>query len=844
MEFGLKRIPRGRLRHKPAPSLLALKALLTACVLALFLLAPPAGLSAPQGDNETIIAAVPEHFPPHYMTDETGRATGFAIDIMNHLAKRTGLNIRYDIYKNWTLVHDALRTGKADLIPNIGITQRRSDFLEFTAPIETFKISFFVRSASTDLETLEDLQGKVIGAIMVNAGYTILKDFGSHKIILVKSPQDLLSLLISGQADAIIYPEPLIWRLARLLDIEDRIRTIGPPQKEIKRGIGVARGRTELLTRLDSAIHDFVKSKDYNAIYTKWYGKHESAIASKRLVTTMFSIMVVFGIAMVFWKYFGTRETNKRLKESIAEREAAQQALAERERQYRLVVENLHEGIWLVDPDRHTLYANPRMFELLGVKQSQLLQSTADDYLPEEHRADFLGNLLIIKNTLPISTETQLVRQDGEVLDVMMSLAPVSDEHGTYTATLLSIMDITESTRLRAELEEANKQAQLASRVKSEFVGVMSHEIRMPLNGLLSMLQMLERTRLSAEQIEPTTLARRAGNGLLTVLNDIFDISMMQSPITGILHDRFTLPAIITTVVDSFVSEAKVKGIEIRTNIADTATGSVIGDARRIRQILFNLLGNAIKFTEHGTVDIEVSPLPYRPDGKHQVILFVITDTGIGFSDDRVDTCFEPRPATLPFTPAGQSPPEMGFGIIRQMVESLGGTLAVDSEETVGTAIYFTIQVELPDSAAPQGPPDSSADRKASSRMTRQQVLIVGDDQVNHFALERPLGHMGYSPIRVSNHAEALQALRAHSFAFILLVAGPSASESLEALRALQEVTPSPPPIIGILQRDASAQHSILMDNGIAGTITYPMPPEALQDMINSLLARARNGGT
>lgn len=285
--------------------------------------------AAVDGAVEPIVVrvAIPGAFPPQYSLDDTGKPSGFAVDIFEQLAGMANLRPTYLVKDNWEQAQAALRTGEVDVIPNMGMTERRKAFADFTSSVETFPVSIFVREMEEEIQGEKDLVERRVAVIKVNVGYTLLKDRPEVRLVLYEHRSDILFALLSGQVDALVYPEPLIMMDANMAGLDDRIKVVGKPLKEIKRGIAVAKGRKELLDRLEPAVKAFVGTEEYKRIYTKWYGTPKPYWTSIKVAT--FLSATFFGTLglMFLWRYRSLSRLNLLLRKEIRERERAENEL-------------------------------------------------------------------------------------------------------------------------------------------------------------------------------------------------------------------------------------------------------------------------------------------------------------------------------------------------------------------------------------------------------------------------------------------------------------------------------------------------------------------------------------
>lgn len=263
-------------------------------------------------------AAVLKNFPPQYSLSKTGKPQGFAVDVMEAIARLADFNIEYMVLDNWQEMHDALESGKADLIPNMGITERRKEWVAFSLPVETFPVSLFVRIHEKEISSAKrNLAGKRIAVVRLNIGEVEVKKFPEVTVQPFNHMEDALFSLLSGNTDAMIFPEPVLFKAARQARIDDKIKVAGPPLIEISRGIGVHKSNTQLLDRINAAVSRFIGSDSYRGIYTRWYGK-PTPFWTVRKVTVLLSSLLfsVFSI-MLIWRYRSMLTLNRRLSSHV-----------------------------------------------------------------------------------------------------------------------------------------------------------------------------------------------------------------------------------------------------------------------------------------------------------------------------------------------------------------------------------------------------------------------------------------------------------------------------------------------------------------------------------------------
>ena len=288
---------------------------------------PHPGDCQAEGGPLHVKVAVLKHFPPQYETSKSGEPSGFAVDVVEAVAEIAGMKIEYVVFGSWSELYEAMKSGRADLVPNMGITDRRKEWFLFTRPLETFSVSIFVRKNSHEISEIADLSRKKIAVVKLNIGEVLVEKIRDADVENYDHVQDALLGLLSGNVDALIFPEPVLWKVARDAGIDDKVRVVGHPMIEVRRGMSVAKGNFALMRRIDDALKRFLKSDAYTAIYAKWYASPKPFWSARRVAFYMGALTVFAVVLMAFWRYRSVMRLNRRLKENIARRKTAERRL-------------------------------------------------------------------------------------------------------------------------------------------------------------------------------------------------------------------------------------------------------------------------------------------------------------------------------------------------------------------------------------------------------------------------------------------------------------------------------------------------------------------------------------
>ncbi len=524
----------------------------------------------------------------------------------------------------------------------------------------------------------------------------------------------------------------------------------------------------------------------------------------------------------------------------ISERKRLEATL-ETERDYLArLMETSISGIVAVDAEGRILFANREAESILELV-------SADD--PEEGYADPPWRIEAIDGSeVPAGDlPTQRVLSGGDVVRdlryaivwpdgrrraLSVNAAPIS-QPGLGARVVCSITDITERLEAEAALREAAERAQVASRTKSQFLANMSHEIRTPLNGVLGMAEILHDLVTDTEQREMVGMIRESGETLLGVLNDILDLSKIEAGKLALEATLFRPADLVGKIEAMHGLMAREKGLELDVYTSTTADRRRLGDPHRLMQILHNLVGNAVKFTDSGSVRLILRAEPGGP------LRIEITDTGIGMSVDQLQRVFEDFEQADGSMTRRYGGTGLGMSIVRRLIDMMGGTIRVNSTPGQGTSVFVDLPLPDADDMADEDAPAPEVPAAVSLRSVR--ILAAEDSATNRQILAGFLGWAGADVTLVENGAAAVEAWRGGAFDLLLLDIAMPVMDGLSALDAMKQEAQAAgiglPPAVAITANAMTHQIETIGAAGFCGHVSKPFACRGLLETIAGALA-------
>ncbi|MCF8108618.1 MAG: response regulator [Desulfohalobiaceae bacterium] len=488
----------------------------------------------------------------------------------------------------------------------------------------------------------------------------------------------------------------------------------------------------------------------------------------------------------------------------------------------------------LYNQDHTIAHLNPAAEKLIGFSLSEVQTLPAEERIKHFRIRRLDGSPIPVQELVGfralcgetiVKEEFLFYPKDSqEPLHVLTHAAPIRNDHNEITGAVQTITNIT-------DLIQAQEAAKAASQAKSEFLANMSHEIRTPLNGVKGMIE------LADKQAEQTTvkkfleLARQSADHLMVIINDIIDISRIESDKAKLTPAPFSLRDCLKATFFPLRTLAREKGIDFKTRVSSDLPDALIGDASRLRQVLENLIGNALKFTHDGRVEVTVERRDSWSGPDKAALLFTILDTGIGIPDEDQATLFEPFEQGHKQTPHQYGGSGLGLAICKHYVHMMNATLAFSSSQGAGTTFYLAVSFALDTQIRSEPPSGQNPTQQSALR-----ILVAEDSRMNQIYIRELLQELGHSVVMVEDGRQALDALAQERFDLVLMDIRMPELDGEAALRIIRQDPPAGVdphiPVIALTAYALKEDAKRLLGQGFDCHLPKPIDEESLQQAL------------
>lgn len=775
---------------------------------------------------------------------------GISVDYLKLIGQKRGITMQFVAEpRSWKeALEDLTGTHKwFDLQPTIKRPPERAKQIAFTQDYLFSPWVIVNRSGGSFISRIDDLNGKNVA---IEKGYVVgdlvRAQYPKINIIDFTNTIDALRAVAEARAEAYIGNLSTAAFIIKKNGFENLKIAAPTPFGNHDQAMGIRSDWPELASIIDKTLISMTDAEK-QAIHNRWFSvRYEYGLNPQKVVGWISAISAVFLVILAI-----TLAWNKRLKKEIARRIEAETLLRESETAALTAKRNLedaqrvaHVGSWTLDIPNNALIWSRESYLIFGILPDTPL--TFDIFFnciyPDDREAvssawtaALAGAPYDIKHRIYVDNQIKWVHERANI---------TFDGNGQALSGIGTVQDITESKQAKEALKEANQRleaallhANTANRAKSEFLANMSHEIRTPMNGVLGMTQLLKFTPLSQEQQEYIDNLELSGKNLLALINDILDLAKIESGKLQLEQVDFSLHHCIQEVLSIESAVLRQKGLKLTTEISPEIPLLIHGDALRLKQIMFNLVGNAAKFTHHGSITVSAS-IQSRHD-QSVVIRMAVKDTGIGIASEslsRIFDTFEQADNSITRSFGGSG---LGLAICRRLTDLMGGTIRVESIVGEGSTFFVELPFLVPtyrqafDGDERQSPP-------ADAQCDHFKVLIAEDNPTNAVTTVAMLKQLGHHSETASNGHEALELFHRGTFDAILMdVQMPVMDGELAVsiIREQEQKTGGHIPIIALTAFALNGDRERLLSKGFDGYVSKPVDMQQLADELQRVIA-------
>jgi two-component system sensor histidine kinase EvgS len=711
-------------------------------------------------DHPVMRVTIDDTAAPLSYFDGSGHFRGITADLLEFISLRTGLRFEVQRASGIADMIARLKDGRADVIAALA-TGGVTEGLQVSRPYLESAFVLVGRKDDTALSTLEQLQGHRVAITRYSAMDAMLsRHYPNIGWVETESAFYAMALLNSGAVDAVI---------TTLIDANHALAS--NPGLVIRTTVGsepanfamaTSTPSQAMLSILDKALLS-ISPEELGVINNRWrgFGQHDDGNGKdySQLALQVVLGMVALLLLALLW--------NARLRLQIRQRQRAERALNDQLAFMRALLNGTPHPMYVRDREGCLQSCNYSYLEAVQARSDDVIGKQlegslfADEEQTRQIQADYLkvmaaGSPLIMDRPLRIK---------GREMTIYHWILPYRDSLGEVQGIIGGWINISERRQLVMELRQAKQQADDANRAKSTFLATISHEIRTPMNAVIGMLELAvkraDQGRVDRSALE---LAHHSAKDLLGLIGDILDIARIESGHLSLAPEAVDLAALVESVGRIFEGQARQKGLALEVMIAPAARCHALLDPLRFKQVLSNLVSNAIKFTEHGQVRICVGLLD-NGNTMPAVLELEVRDSGIGIHADDLQRLFNPFIQANPHSQGARAGTGLGLAICRSLCEMMGGSLTIKSLEDVGTQVRLKMPLQRIDAAplpAPQFEHLEVPDR-------RLNVLVIDDHPANLQLMAQQLGYLGLQHASARDGREGLAAWRAGDFDVLVL---------------------------------------------------------------------------
>lgn len=779
------------------------------------------------------------NYPPYEFINEQSQPDGYNVELSRAICDQLNWEPEFKLAK-WALVRSWLDSGEIDLIQGMAFSVERALVMNLSeAHAQTWR-ALFVRKDS-QIRIPKDILNSTVVIQQGDIAVEYLKRISFNGIIVeVPTQEDAIKLLDSGEYDA-----ALVNYMNGIYSIEkNKLKHIKPlPHHIQQKELCYAAKDPELIEDVNKALLVLSKSGQLSLIQDKWFGSGDEIERDNYLRTlggryqTPISIACLLCFLFMIFFGFRTRHLKKALDRELVNKQNLEKEL---NREYSIFVRGpviLYK--MMADPFKPVLISDNidqwgwTADEVIGMQEGFV------NLVFSEDRERYLKEAKSSTEQDYAIRSFRVLTKSGEIRWVIDYSTQV-ESHRFNKLYYGYLLDITSQKSLEAQLMEAKEKAESASMAKTHFLANMSHEIRTPLNGIMGFLQVLMQMEATPEQHEFYNIMYSSGRSLMKIINDILDFSKIESGKLELINSDFNPRLLIEDTMKSFVYNNKNPDLEIRCLINDQVPNVLNGDQLRLKQVLMNLLQNAIKFTEKGFVEVRTDI--YTQSDTDIRLLFSVSDSGIGIDPRKQKDIFDNFTQGDALITSKYGGTGLGLSIVKRLVELMNGFIWVESEQEKGSSFFFILPfakaVEQPALVSQHSHPELKL-----QALPGMQVLLVEDEPINQAVTRRQLESWEIKVSIAANGQEALDLCAQNSYHAILMDVQMPVMDGITATKTLRlrEISKGVhTPIIAFTAAAMVGDRERFLESGMDDYIAKPIDMNMLYALLHKYAQQSK----
>ena len=734
---------------------------------------------------------------PLEFVDQYGNHSGLAADYLKLLRERVGLNLEVVPTSSWVETLERARHHKVDMVSLITRTPDREKDFRFTRPYVAMPMVLVTRNDEQSISDLSRLDGETVAVMRDYFASGYLADKHPRVVQLpVATLDESLEAVYRGSAFATVGSVATLGAIIQKRYL-GKLKIAGSMDVMQELSMGVRADWPELAELLDKGLAS-ISEDERQALQQKWLSvRLELGVdwreVAKIAVPIAAAVFIILAVILV---------ANRRLKRQVAETERKDAALKVQLAFQQTLMDTIPNPILFKDSDARIYGCNRAFEEAFGISREEMLGCTVlelDMFPPASRQKLYDDDLALLKDQSSMHEEVRLPYADGKEHVVFYWKTAFNLPDGRIGGILTVIVDISDIRRLEEAAREARDAADAANRAKSSFLATMSHEIRTPMNAVLGTLELLRLTRLDADQAQSLDIVRDSAKSLLRIIDDILDFSKIEAGKLEIKPEATSVGAVLESVYLVYAGVASAKNLLLKKRVDDRISPAVHADPLRLRQILNNFLSNALKFTDKGSIEMQVRLLDRS--GDREVLEFSVRDTGIGITPENQARLFQPFMQAEADTTRRFGGTGLGLTICLRLAQLMEGEITMQSEPGLGTTMTFTVAFRIADPAALHEKDDvldTGIQRALAARRVApgveqaaaegMLVLLADDHPTNRLLLVRQLNALGYAAEAAEDGAIALQKWKTGRYSLVITDCHMPEMDGYDLARAIRKL--------------------------------------------------------